>query len=64
MGILSELEPKAVFQYFEEICSIPHGSSDTKRISDYCVNFAKDHGLKYIQDASNNVMIFKNGSAG
>ncbi len=64
MGILSELEPKAVFKYFEEICDIPHGSADTKRISDYCVNFAKEHGLKYIKDESNNVMIFKNGTKG
>ena len=26
MGILSNLEPKEVFRYFEEICSIPHPS--------------------------------------
>ncbi len=64
MGILSNLEPKSVFHYFEEICAIPHGSSNTKAISDYCVNFAKAHGLNYIQDDSDNVIIFKNGTAG
>lgn len=53
-----------MFEYFEEICGIPHGSSDTKAISDYCVAFAKDHGLQYIQDESNNVIIFKNGTPG
>lgn len=41
MGILSKLEPNRVFYYFEEICQIPHGSTNTKEISDYCVNFAK-----------------------
>lgn len=64
MGILSNLEPKSVFHYFEEICAIPHGSSNTKAISDYCVNFAKTHGLRYIQDSSDNVIIFKDGSSG
>lgn len=64
MGILSNLEPVPVFQYFEEICGIPHGSSNTKAISDYCVNFAKKHNLRYIQDNTNNVIIFKDGTAG
>lgn len=64
MGILSELKPYTVFRYFEEICSIPHGSTDTKKISDYCVSFAKEHNFHYIQDAFNNVMIFKAGTAG
>lgn len=64
MGILSSLEPLPVFRYFEEICTIPHGSSNTKAISDYCVNFAKTHGLRYIQDDSDNVIIFKDGTAG
>lgn len=64
MGILSNLEPAAVFHYFEEICSIPHGSTNTKAISDYCVQFAKEHELKYIQDDMNNVIILKPGTTG
>lgn len=62
--VLADLQPKEVFKYFEEICRIPHGSGDTKRISDYCVNFAKEHNLRYIQDTSNNVIIFKDGTQG
>lgn len=64
MGILSKLEPNRVFYYFEEICQIPHGSTNTKEISDYCVNFAKEHGLRVQQDDANNVIIWKNGSQG
>ncbi|MCM1261589.1 MAG: aminoacyl-histidine dipeptidase [Butyrivibrio sp.] len=64
MNILANLEPKPVFHYFEEICAIPHGSSNTKAISDYCAGFAKAHGLRYIQDDSDNVIIFKEGTAG
>ena len=32
---LAGLEPANVFGYFEKICSIPHGSRNTKKISDY-----------------------------
>lgn len=64
MRVCEQLEPKKVFAYFEEICQIPHGSRNTKAISDYCVSFAKDHNLKYIQDEDNNVVIFKDASKG
>ncbi len=61
---LAGLEPAAVFGYFEKLCSIPHGSGNTKMISDYLVSFAKEHDLKYIQDDLNNVLIFQDGTAG
>ena len=35
MSILEHLRPQAALHYFEELCAIPHGSRDTKRISDY-----------------------------
>ena len=63
-NILSNLEPKSVFNYFEQICSIPHGSRNTKQISDFCVSFAKEHNLKYSQDESNNIIIWKDGTNG
>ena len=61
---LQGLEPESVFRYFEEICAIPHGSRNTKAISDYLVSFAKVHGLRYRQDESNNVVIFAPGTCG
>ena len=61
---LAGLEPKAPLSYFEEICAIPHGSRNTKQISDYLVAFAESHGLRYIQDDSNNVLLFKPGTPG
>lgn len=63
-GILSNLEPKKVFEYFEIISSIPRGSGKTEKISDYCESFAKEKGLRYHRDEIGNVVIFKNGSAG
>lgn len=64
MSELTHLQPADVFYYFDKICSIPHGSGNTKAISDYCVDFAKEHGLRYIQDEADNVIIFKAGTAG
>ena len=61
---LSGLEPAGVFRYFVVICAIPHGSRNTKAISDYLVAFAKEHHLKYIQDESNNVILFGPGTCG
>lgn len=64
MGVLSALEPAKVFQFFEEICSIPHGSGNVEQISNYLVDFAKERGLKYRQDEKYNVVIWKDGSKG
>ena len=64
MNVLSGLEPKNVFHFFEQICAIPHGSYHTKAISDYLVAFAKERGLKYRQDEANNVIIWKGATPG
>lgn len=59
MSVLDNFEPKRVMKYFEEICAIPHGSRDSEKIADYCVEFAKAHGLEWSRDKSNNVVIKK-----
>ena len=61
---LSGLQPEAVFRFFEEICRIPHGSGNTKAISDYLVSFAKERNIRYIQDELNNVIFFQEGTCG
>ncbi len=61
---LEGLKPERVFKYFEEICSIPHGSYDMEKISAYCLEFAKKHNLKAVRDEANNVIIFKEASKG
>ena len=61
---LAGLQPESVFYYFEQLCAIPHGSGNTKPISDYLVSFAKEQNLRYIQDELNNVILFQEGTCG
>ena len=64
MAVLDHLEPRGVFHYFEELCAIPHGSYNTKPVSDWLVSFAVERGLEHYQDKLNNVIIIKEASAG
>ena len=64
MQVLEHLEPKQVFSFFEAMCAIPHGSRNTKAISDWCVAFAKERGLEHYQDEANNVIIIKPAAPG
>ena len=64
MKILQDLEPKEVFEYFEQISNIPRGSGNEKGISDYLLNFGRSLGLESIQDKALNVIIKKPGTKG
>ncbi len=64
MGVLTGIEPVSVFHYFEEICNIPHGSGNTKSLSDYLKGFADERGLMCIQDEAGNIIIVKEASPG
>ncbi len=64
MGILSELNPKRVFELFEYLSTVPHGSGNTKMISDLIVTFAKINLLRYVQDDLNNVVIYAPATEG
>lgn len=64
MSVLSHLEPRKVFHYFEEICKIPHGSGNVKAISDYLTAFAKARNLEVIQDEIGNVIMIKEAAEG
>ena len=55
---------KTYIDYFKEICKIPHGSGNTKKISDYFESFAKAHSLEYIREDCGNIIIFKKASKG
>ncbi|MBP5249605.1 MAG: aminoacyl-histidine dipeptidase, partial [Lachnospiraceae bacterium] len=50
--------------FFEELSKIPRGSGNTRAVSDYVAGFARDHGLKVVQDDSNNVIVYLPATAG
>lgn len=64
MAVLENLEPKKVFHYFEEISHIPRPSYKEKKISDYLVDFAKEHQLEYDQDDLYNVIMIAPATKG
>jgi dipeptidase D len=64
MGVLDGLEPQKVFQYFEEICRIPHGSGNVEAISNHLLRFAKERGLECYQDKLKNIIIIKEAAPG
>ena len=64
MAALENIEPKQVFYWFEQICSVPHGSGNVKKISDFLVSFASERGLDYVQDDALNVIIYAPASEG
>lgn len=64
MAVLEHLEPKKVFSFFEQLCAVPHGSRNTKMISDWLVAFAEARGLEHYQDEVNNVIIIKEATPG
>ncbi len=61
---IQDLLPKDVFKYFTEISSIPHGSYNLDKITDYCINFSEVHHLNYRKDDAGNIVIYKPGTSG
>ena len=61
---IDSLNAKRVFYYFEQISKIPRGSYNMDAIAQYCVDFATQHNLKFVRDDANNVIIFKDATAG
>jgi dipeptidase D len=53
------LQPKAVFDFFHQICEIPHGSKNEARISAFLQDFGKGLGYETIADNVGNVLIKK-----
>ncbi len=57
MGILSELQPGAIWRHFEEICNIPRTSRNEGKIRRYLLDFAAKNNLESKEDAVGNILI-------
>ncbi|MFH0759617.1 MAG: aminoacyl-histidine dipeptidase [Bacteroidota bacterium] len=64
MQKLSELQPKEVWAYFEEILAIPRISKRETQIIEYLESFARDQGLECKRDHAGNILISKPATPG
>lgn len=59
MKEITDLQPKAVWEQFAKICSIPHPSKHEEQIRRYVIGFAKEHNLDYQEDKAGNIVVRK-----
>lgn len=64
MSVLSSLEPKDVWHFFDEICQVPRPSKKEEQIIAYLMDFGKKHKLEAKTDAAGNVIISKPATKG
>ncbi len=62
--IIRDREPKALYNRFEDICAIPHGSGHEGALADFISEFAERRGLYVYRDANNNVLVRRPASHG
>lgn len=62
--ILGNIEPKLVWNIFEEITQIPRPSKREEKIIAYVKEFAKKHNLEFKQDKLGNIVIKKPATKG
>lgn len=63
-GGLSSLEPKLVWQSFEELTKIPRPSKKEEKVLDFLKKWAEQHNFEYKQDAVGNMVIRKPATKG
>ena len=64
MSNINDLKPKLLWKHFDEIRKIPHCSKHEEKIRDYIINFAENQKLKYKQDKTGNIVIYKTANPG
>jgi len=64
MSDIRNLEPGDLWNYFYEICQLPHPSRKEAKIIEYVRNFGERNGLETIVDSVGNVIIKKAATPG
>ena len=62
--VVKGYEPARVFEIFEDLCAIPHGSGNEVGVADYIAAFAEKNGLFCLRDEVGNVFLRKNATLG
>lgn len=61
---VKELDPRVVWEFFDDITRIPRPSKHEERIMAWLEQFAEERGLEYERDSVGNLVIRKPASAG
>ncbi|MFT5234842.1 MAG: dipeptidase D [Shewanella sp.] len=61
---ISQLQPQALWQWFEQICAIPHPSKHEQALSAHIQAWAKDKQLDIVEDKVGNLIIKKPATPG
>ena len=61
---IRELDPKLVWEQFDDITRVPRPSKKEGKIIEFLVNFAEKHGFDYRKDEIGNVVIYKGATSG
>lgn len=64
MSGIRDLEPRLVWEIFDDITRVPRPSKREEKIGKFLVDFAKSHNLDYQCDAIGNIVIRKAATAG
>lgn len=64
MSEISQLQPSLLWQWFDQICAIPHPSYQEEQLAEFIVNWAKQKGFFVERDEVGNVLIRKPASSG
>ena len=56
---ISQLEPQAIWQFFDQICSFPHPSKHEEALAQFIIDWAKSQSLEVKRDETGNVFIKK-----
>lgn len=64
MSEITQLQPKLLWQWFEQICAIPHPSYHEEKLAEFIVEWAKQKQFFVQRDEVGNVLIRKPATAG
>ena len=59
-----ELQPKVLFDFFNEVCQVPRPSKKEEKIRAYLRDFAAKHNLEMKEDKAGNILIKKQATKG
>ncbi|MGR6979910.1 aminoacyl-histidine dipeptidase [Testudinibacter sp. P27/CKL/0425] len=64
MQSIKQLQPTLLWQWFQQICDIPHPSYQEQQLADHIVDWAKQQQFWVERDSASNILIRKPATAG